>query len=129
YIFAEKRFNPFTLGITPLTDVNIEEPIKLNYKLEQNFPNPFNPGTKIRYIIQASPNPSQRGALGNLVQLKVYDVLGNEVATLVNEYKDAGTYQVEFSSSNINHHTSSGVYFYQLKVADYIETKKMIFMK
>lgn len=129
YIFAKNRFNPFTLEITPLTDVNIEEPIKLNYNLEQNFPNPFNPGTNIRYIVQASPNPSQRGALGNLVQLKVYDVLGNEVATLVNEYKDAGTYQVEFCSSNINHHTSSGVYFYQLKVADYIETKKMIFMK
>ena len=61
--------------------------------------------------------------------LKVYDILGNEVATLVSEEKPAGSYEVEFNTSTIKHKLSSGVYFYQLKTGDYIQTKKMILLK
>jgi hypothetical protein len=90
-----------------------------SFSLEQNFPNPFNPSTVIRYQLPLSSN----------VTLKVFDVLGNEVATLVNEYKSTGRYEVEFNTSSINRQTSSGIYFYQLKAGDYIQTKKMILMK
>ena len=63
------------------------------------------------------------------MQLKVYDVLGNEIATLVNEEKTAGTYEVEFNPVSSIRHPASGIYFYQLKAGDYLETKKMILMK
>jgi hypothetical protein len=92
------------------------------FSLSQNYPNPFNPSTTIRYSIPASLNPSKGGTL---VTLKVYDVLGNEVATLVNEEKPAGSYEVEFSASQL----SSGIYFNKLQVGSFIETKKMILMK
>ncbi|MBK7631221.1 MAG: T9SS type A sorting domain-containing protein [Ignavibacteriales bacterium] len=92
------------------------------FRLEQNYPNPFNPNTKIKYTI---PNVSQSGVEGSRVQLKVYDVLGNEVATLVNETKPAGTYEVEFNASNL----SSGVYFYKLQSGSFVETRKMILLK
>jgi hypothetical protein len=59
------------------------------------------------------------------VQLKIYDVLGNEVATLVNDYKDAGVYEVDFNAANL----SSGVYYYQLKAGSLLETKKMILLR
>ena len=87
----------------------------LEYKLLQNFPNPFNPNTNISYQL---PNA------GN-VDIKVFDVLGREVATLVDEYKNAGNNEIEFNASNL----PSGVYFYQLKSGNYLETKKMIFLK
>ena len=90
------------------------------FSLEQNFPNPFNPSTKIKYSI---PSVGTRLALS--VQLKVYDVLGNEVAILVNEYKPAGNYEIEFNASKL----SSGVYFYQLKAGSFVETKKMLILK
>jgi len=89
-------------------------------RLQQNYPNPFNPSTKITYSI-----PLLGGARGGLITLKVYDVLSNEVATLLNEYKPAGNYEVEFNASIL----PSGVYFYQLKTGKFIETKKMILMK
>jgi hypothetical protein len=63
------------------------------------------------------------------VTLKLFDVLGNEVATLVNGYKPAGTYEVEFNTSSINHISSSGVYFYQLKAGNYVQTRKMVLLK
>ncbi len=87
----------------------------LNYSLCQNYPNPFNPNTNIQYEISSK----------QFVTLKVYDVLGNEVATLVNEEKPAGNYEVEFDASNL----SSGVYYYQLRSGDFVQTKKMILMK
>ena len=80
-----------------------------------NYPNPFNPSTTIKYQI---PQLS-------LVTLKVYDVMGSEVATLVNEEKSAGTYEVEFNATGL----TSGIYFYQLKADSFVETKKMILMK
>jgi uncharacterized delta-60 repeat protein len=90
-----------------------------NYSLSQNYPNPFNPSTNIKFTI------SDFG----FVSLKVYDVLGNEIANLVNEEKLAGEYEVEFNTSSIKHLPSSGVYFYQLKAGDFIRTKKMILLK
>jgi len=97
------------------------------FSLLQNYPNPFNPATKIKFTI---PNVTLSGVEGSLVTLKVYDVLGNEVATLVNEYKPAGTYEVEFNShSDEGQNLSSGVYYYQLKSGSFISTKKMILLK
>jgi hypothetical protein len=86
-----------------------------NYDLSQNYPNPFNPSTTIKYQI---PERS-------LVDLKVYDVLGNEIATLVNEEKSIGTHTVEFNATNL----PSGIYFYQLQTHKFTQTKKMILLK
>jgi uncharacterized Ntn-hydrolase superfamily protein len=93
-----------------------EENIPVNeFYLYQNSPNPFNPTTSIQYAIGSR----------QFVQLKVYDVLGNEIAILVNEEKPAGTYEVEFQATGL----PSGIYFYQLKAGSSIETKKMVFMR
>jgi photosystem II stability/assembly factor-like uncharacterized protein len=89
--------------------------IPKEYTLLNNYPNPFNPITTIRYDIP------ERSA----VLLKVYDVLGSEIATLVNEEKQSGEYEIEFNAINL----PSGIYIYQLKAGDFIETKKMVLMK
>ncbi|MCW8803304.1 MAG: immune inhibitor A, partial [Ignavibacteriaceae bacterium] len=98
------------------------EPV-YEFSLGQNYPNPFNPSTKIKYsipsVIASEAKQSQ------FVSLKVFDVLGNEVATIVNEEKPAGSYEVEFNSSGL----SSGIYFYKLQAGSFIETKKMILLK
>ena len=92
----------------------------LNYSLEQNYPNPFNPATKIKFTI------SDFG----FTSLKVYDVLGNEVATLVNEEKPVGTYEVEFNVAQVSKpEITSGVYFYKIESGNYTETRKMILLK
>jgi len=94
----------------------------------QNYPNPFNPSTKIKFTI-----PSVIASVATqsqLVTLKVYDVLGNEITTLVNEEKAPGTYEVEFSShSGEVRNLPSGLYFYTLNAENYTETKKMILLK
>lgn len=96
-----------------------------NFILEQNYPNPFNPTTKIKFSI---PNIGTQRAVS--VQLKVYDVLGNEIATLINEEKSAGNYEVEFSShSGAGRNLPSGIYFYSLAAGNYSETKKMLLLK
>ncbi|HEY6627265.1 MAG TPA: M14 family zinc carboxypeptidase [Ignavibacteriaceae bacterium] len=106
----------------PTNILNDAEPV-YKFSLEQNYPNPFNPITKIKYTI---PSVIASGAKqSQLVILKVYDVLGNEVATLVNEEKPAGSYEVNFNASQL----SSGIYFYKLTAGNFIETKKMILMK
>jgi len=92
------------------------------FVLEQNYPNPFNPTTKIRYRV---PNVTLSEVEGSRVQIKVFDVLGKEVAALVNEEKPAGKYEVEFDARNL----SSGVYFYQLRSGDFIQTNKMILLR
>ncbi len=123
-----------------LTDVKNENSIPKEFVLMQNYPNPFNPSTKIKYVIPSSvilslskddgSNVTLRQAQSDIyVILKVYDVLGNEVATLVNEYKPAGSYEVEFQSAVHSHQFASGIYFYQLKAGNYLETKKMILMR
>ena len=102
--------------------VEQREDIPTNFVLYQNYPNPFNPTTKIEFVI---PN-----GVRNLVTLKVYDVLGNEIATLVNEYRDAGRYEVKFTvGQDSSPDIASGVYFYQLKADNYIETKKMVLIR
>jgi hypothetical protein len=102
-----------------------------HFRLEQNYPNPFNPSTKIRFTIPASSlNPFSKGE-GTLVSLKVFDVLGNEVATLVNEEKPAGVYEVEFSTGSFGNasNLSSGIYFYKISAGSFNETKKMILLR
>jgi hypothetical protein len=94
------------------------------FTLSQNYPNPFNPSTKIKYTI-----PLNAKGQTSKVTLKVYDLLGNEIAILVNEEKSAGIYEVEFNPASGIGNPASGIYFYQLKAGDYLETKKMIFMK
>ena len=101
-----------------------ESDLLSDFNLSQNYPNPFNPSTKIKFTISQSPLIGG-GGRGGLVTLKVYDVLGNELTTLVNQEKPAGEYEVEFNSINL----PSGVYFYQLKAGSLVETKKMILMK
>jgi len=105
-------------GISGLKRLN--EAIPENFSLRQNYPNPFNPVTKIRFDIPSLV----RGGAG-VVVLKVYDILGREVATLVNEQLKPGTYEVEWNGSNF----ASGVYFYSLNAKNFIETKKLILSK
>ncbi len=96
-----------------VVDITLNTPAK--FSLEQNYPNPFNPTTKIEYAI-----PSD-----NLVQIKIYNILGKEVMTLLNEYKKAGTYSIDFNASSL----SSGVYFYKIVSGRNSEIKKMILLK
>jgi hypothetical protein len=86
-----------------------------DFSLQQNYPNPFNPSTKISWQLP----------VGSQQTLKIYDVLGNEVTTLVDEFKPAGNYEFEFDASGL----PSGIYFYQLKTEGFVETKKMILVK
>ena len=98
----------------------------VKYELFQNYPNPFNPSTIIKFTIPLQKNPLLGGDFrGGLITLKVYDILGNEIATLVNEEKPAGVYEVEFHSSDL----TSGVYFYNLQTGSFTETKKMILIR
>jgi hypothetical protein len=103
--------------------------IASDFILEQNYPNPFNPGTTIRYSIPnvtlSSSSRSESRDEGSRVQLKIYDILGNEVASLVNENKPAGNYEVIFNSGNL----SSGVYFYKLSFGQLEVVKKMILIR
>ncbi|MBT8386429.1 MAG: T9SS type A sorting domain-containing protein [Ignavibacteria bacterium] len=107
-----------------------------DFKLYQNFPNPFNPSTKIKFTIptsslptgQAGLNPSPYQGEGHrerLITLKVFDVLGSEVANIVNEEKPAGSYEIMFDATTF----PSGVYFYQLRAGNFVETKKMVLVK
>ena len=117
-----------TLPIEIPTDVSADNNSPVAFRLYQNYPNPFNPTTKIKYTI-APQNLPKGGAVGTsfmkFVKLKVYDILGNEVATLVNELKPAGNYEVEFNASKL----SSGVYFYRLQAGDFMSTKKLMLLK
>jgi len=108
-----------------VTDIKFNnELLPTEYKLEQNYPNPFNPTTTIRYSI---PQRSfiQSEVEGASLQLKIYDVLGRVVATLVKKQQKPGNYEITFDASEF----SSGVYYYQLKTSDYLETKKMLLLK
>ncbi|MBI3123566.1 MAG: S8 family peptidase [Ignavibacteriales bacterium] len=109
-------------------DVMNEKIVPLEYKLYQNYPNPFNPSTTIQYSI---PVVGTKSATTTHVTLKVYDVLGREIATLVDEDKSPGTYEVQFNTSNAEPKRTipTGVYFYRLQTGDFIQTKKMILLK
>ena len=104
-----------TASYLHVSGVNENQSMVKDYYLSQNFPNPFNPNTAINFQL---PKSGQ-------VTIKVYDVLGNEVKTLVNEYKPAGNYKTDFNASGL----SSGVYIYKIFAGDYISSKKMILLK
>ncbi|MCX6164823.1 MAG: T9SS type A sorting domain-containing protein, partial [Ignavibacteriae bacterium] len=110
----------------------ISNRIPAHFFLSQNYPNPFNPITKIKFNIAprlSSPSPSNTFGLGSsgdpLVTLKVYDILGKEVAILVNEKLKPGEYEVSFDGGSL----SSGIYFYTLSTDNFKETKKMLLIK
>lgn len=107
-----------TLTVTNVLHNNSEIPSK--FSLSQNYPNPFNPVTVIKYEI-----PGQARNYNMNVQIKVYDILGNEIATLVNEEKPAGSYEVEFDGSNL----ASGIYIYRLTSGNFTASKKLILLK
>ncbi|MEJ5261604.1 MAG: M14 family zinc carboxypeptidase [Ignavibacterium sp.] len=128
YIFTDKNpakgINLYRLkqidfdgGYKIFNSVAVEFNSPIEFALEQNYPNPFNPATMISFSI---PN-----GVRNLVSLKVYDILGNEVATLVNEYKEAGTYKVEFDATDL----PSGLYLYKLTTGNYTAVRKMMVIK
>jgi len=97
-----------------------------NYELSQNYPNPFNPTTTIQYTIPITLNsPLTKGGNTRWVTLKVYDILGNEIATLVNESKAPGIHEVTFKGDNL----PSGVYIYRMTAGNYSTQKKMILLK
>ncbi|MCU0372959.1 MAG: T9SS type A sorting domain-containing protein, partial [Ignavibacteria bacterium] len=104
------------INITTTSVREINELVS-SYNLSQNFPNPFNPSTSIRYGITKS----------GFVSMKVYDASGREVADLVNKYQNPGSYEVNFAAGDYN--LSSGVYYYRLTSGDFSEVKKMILTK
>lgn len=111
-----------------VTEVANESITPTEFSLEQNYPNPFNPNTTIKYTIPnvtLSSSSRAESREENFVTLKIYDVLGNEVAILVNEKKPAGIYEVEFSATKL----SSGIYFYKLQAGSFTQTKKMTVLK
>jgi Secretion system C-terminal sorting domain/Glucose / Sorbosone dehydrogenase len=114
-----------TLPESPFTGIKQKENIPTNFELSQNYPNPFNPSTTIEYSIPASNTPIPGVAGGGLVTLKVYDILGRLVATIVNEKKTPGNYSVQFNTSNL----SSGIYFYRLTYGNFTQSRKMILLK
>ncbi len=112
-IYAQNINANGQLGNTGVYVPNNSVPVK--YSLSQNYPNPFNPSTIIRYQIPVS----------GLVSLKIFDVLGNEMAELVNEKHNEGSYEIIFNAVNI----SSGIYYYRMKSGNFNETKRMLFIK
>ncbi|MBI1934017.1 MAG: T9SS type A sorting domain-containing protein [Ignavibacteriales bacterium] len=91
------------------------EGLPAKFSLEQNYPNPFNPTTEINFSIPKSGN----------VTLKIFDAVGQEVATLINEFKPAANYKINFNASNL----TTGVYFYRLEANNLLQTKKMLLIK
>jgi hypothetical protein len=116
YMFAGTDQHGVWRRVRPgVVSAEVNQNIPQDFHLSQNFPNPFNPSTKIRYSI-----PQSSG-----VVIKVFDMLGKEIATLVNEEKPIGTYTIEFNATNL----PSGIYFYQLQAPNFTQTKKMILLK
>jgi len=104
-----------TIIVQEPVSVPDDELITEEFELKQNYPNPFNPSTRINYAILSA----------SFVNLKVYDIIGNEIAVLVNEEKQAGNYQIDFDATEL----TGGIYFYQLLTGPFVETKKMILIK
>jgi Secretion system C-terminal sorting domain/Clostridium epsilon toxin ETX/Bacillus mosquitocidal toxin MTX2 len=105
------------------TDVKSDENLPIHFEVSQNYPNPFNPSTTIKYNVPSVVDANFVST--SKIELIVYDVLGREVKTLVNENQKPGSYQIRFDASNL----SSGVYFYKLQSGDFVETKKMILLR
>jgi photosystem II stability/assembly factor-like uncharacterized protein len=125
---AGGRILKTTTGGEPLGLKRISSEIPANYRLQQNYPNPFNPSTKIQFSIPPSQLPLSKGggfSRGLYVVMKIYDISGREVSTLVNETLSPGTYEVEWHSDGF----SSGIYFYKLEAGDFSVTRKMVLVK
>jgi hypothetical protein len=112
------------------TIVSVDDEISIQpkeYSLFQNYPNPFNPSTVIRYTV---PNVTLGGVEGSRVILKIYDVLGREIKTLVNQEQTSGVYEVIWNGDNeLGNKVSTGVYFYRIDAGDFVQTKKMMLIK
>lgn len=116
FIYAGTKQGIFKSTKSTITAINeTDSKLPLNFSLQQNYPNPFNPTTTIKYSISQT----------SFVTLKVFDLLGKEVATLVNGEKNPGNYKVDFYANGI----SSGVYFYRLKAGNFVTTKKLVLLK
>ena len=114
YKDPDREWDSVSVVITTTGIGGTVEPIP-TYKLYSNYPNPFNPSTKIKYLV----------AEKTFVSLKIYDVAGSEVASIVNQEQAAGEYEIDFTAANL----TSGVYFYTLQAGNFVETKNMILMK
>jgi hypothetical protein len=122
-----------------LTDIDDRELLLPNgLSLAQNYPNPFNPTTKIKFTLPYNVISTEGRNLGDFspqasrndnIRLIVYDVLGNEIAVLIDEQKPAGTYEVEFNARSVGRRMTSGVYFYSLSAGEKLITKKMLLLK
>ena len=109
------NINVTAYQVAPMSAGNNGALVPAKYELSQNYPNPFNPTTKINFALPKD----------GIVKITIFDLLGREVRTLVNESKTAGYYSVDFSSENL----SSGFYFYKMESASFVETKKMMLLK
>ena len=124
-IFSKNTSPNFGFDWAPLIPVSVEDEFSFNeqiptdYALSQNFPNPFNPTTSIKYQLPKN----------GVVKISVYDILGAEVLKLVNEEKSAGYHEVQFNASSANGGLASGVYIYRIQATDFIQSKKMILLK
>jgi hypothetical protein len=115
-------------GLIPTSVEQKENEVPLEFSLSQNYPNPFNPTTKIKFTIATTPISSslQKGRTKEgFVTLRVYDILGREIKTLINKPMQPGEYEIEFDASDL----SSGVYFYRLSAGSFVKTKKMILLR
>ena len=125
--FSEDVFFDNIYLTQKVTSVSDNYPFNNTFSLNQNYPNPFNPITKIKYSI---PSVTLRQAQSDMhITLKIYDILGREVVTLVNEEQPAGVYEVEFNPVSGIEHQASGVYFYQLRSGSFIQTRTMVLLR
>jgi len=108
-------------GWNGIAGIETNNQISKTFELYQNYPNPFNPSTRIQYAISSPAN----GTGKQFVTIKIYDVIGNEINTIVNEEKPAGTHEVSFNAGSL----SNGVYFYKLTAGNFVQTRKMILLK
>lgn len=120
----------FKIKVLPKLTDDEDNSSEVKFNLFQNYPNPFNPSTKIKFTIPSNGMGHTSTSLGNHdpslhVSLKIYDILGNEVAILVNEERQPGEYEIEFNAQNL----PGGVYFYQMRVGNFFQTKKLVLMR
>lgn len=114
---STKSYTGFWYTYNESLTTNIEDQLSIptKYRLEQNYPNPFNPSTTIKFGLPEN----------SMVTLKVYNIVGEGVATLINEERDRGIHTIDFNASRL----SSGIYFYKIQAGGFVETKKMLLLK